>query len=287
MSGVQIEVAIKGSARVGEGPFWDGGSGLLHWVDILSGEIRCADPLSPVERIITLPTLVGAAVPKQSGGYVAATTEGFAAVDDERSWETRVANLIPGHRMNDAKCDRDGRFWAGSTDMEFADGKGALHVLSPDWQSQQVMDGFILPNGLDWSPDGSTFYLIDSMAGEVYAFDVEPGSIELANRRILARFVEADGLPDGMTVDAEGCLWIAMWGGSQVIRLSPTGERLFTLPMPVRQPSSCAFGGPNLDVLYVTSAREGLDLSDDDAAGSVYAVYGLGVRGRPATTFGG
>jgi sugar lactone lactonase YvrE len=160
-------------------------------------------------------------------------------------------------------------------------------VLSADWSREQVLDGLTLPNGLAWSPDGRVFYLVDTIAGEVNAFDVVPGTPAPANRRLLARFPQRTGMPDGMTIDAQGCLWIAMWGGDRLVRLSPEGSVLLEVEMPVRQPSSCAFGGPDLDVLYVTSARDGLDLPERDPAGSVFAVRGLGVRGLPAARFRG
>jgi sugar lactone lactonase YvrE len=283
----EVTVAFPGVARVGEGPVWEARSGLLHWVDILAGEIHTADPESRRQRVIALPTLVGAVAPRSSGGFVAATREGFAAVELDESWKTRVAILGAGQRMNDGKCDPSGRFWAGSTDMAFGSGKGALHVLSGDWRSELVLEDLTLPNGLGWSPDGRVFYLIDTMAGEVNAFDVSPGQLVPLNRRLLVQFRPGDGMPDGMTIDAQGCLWIAMWGGGRLMRVSPTGERLCELSVPAQQPSSCTFGGRDLDVLYVTSAREGMDLSDDDRAGSVFAVRGLGVRGLPTPAFQG
>jgi sugar lactone lactonase YvrE len=278
---IDISVAFPGTARVAEGPFWDQDAGRLSWVDILSGAIHTGT------STITLPTLVGAAVPKTSGGFVAATTEGFTEVGPAGTWTTRVAILPPGQRMNDAKCDAAGRLWAGSTDLAFAPGEGALHVLGADWRAEQVLTGLTLPNGLDWSPDARTFYLIDSIAGELNAFDVQPDRPGLANRRLVASFPQDGGLADGMTVDAGGALWIAMWGGHRVIRLSPDGDVLTEVAMPVAQPSSCAFGGPDLDVLYVTTAREGLSVEPGDVAGSVLAVTGLGVRGLPARPFRG
>lgn len=284
---IDITVAFPDTARVGEGPFWDRETGQLRWVDILAGTINTGDPVSSRRHTITLPTLVGAALPKASGGFVAATAEGFAEVRPDGTWTTRDTVLPPGQRMNDAKCDAAGRLWAGSCDLDFAPGHGRLHVLSTDWTSRQVLGDLALPNGLDWSSDGRTFYLVDTVAGELNAFDVRPDRLDLANRRVLARFPEAGGIPDGMTADAHGCLWIAMWGGGRLLRVSPEGRTLAEVPLPVAQPSSCAFGGPDLDVLYVTTAREGLDLDPASPAGSVLAVRGLGVRGLPATRFGG
>ncbi|MFE6738651.1 SMP-30/gluconolactonase/LRE family protein [Streptomyces tubercidicus] len=283
-----VTVAFPGTARVGEGPHFDTRSGLLHWVDILSGRIHTGDPATGKERPpVTLPSLVGAAVPKVSHGFVAATAEGFAEVRTDGTSTTLLDFLPDGQRMNDAKCDPSGRLWAGSTDMDFVPGQGALHVLSADWRSEQVLDGLWLPNGLAWSPDCRTFYLIDTMAGELNAFDVVPGQPMPAGRRLLMTFPPHAGLPDGMTVDMQGCLWVAMWGGDRLLRISPEGRVLREVPLPVHQPSSCTFGGSNLAVLYVTSAREGLDLAENDPAGSVFAVHGLGVRGLPATRFRG
>ncbi len=284
---IDITVAITDSARVGEGPFWDSETRRLCWVDILGGNIHISDPDSEERETITLPTLVGAAVPKTSGGFVAATSEGFTDIDSDGSWATRVRVLPPGQRMNDAKCDAAGRLWAGSTDMDFAPGRGALHVLTAAWHSEQILGDLTLPNGLGWSPDGRTFYLIDTIAGELNAFDVRPDQVAPMNRRLLARFPDSGGLPDGMTIDTDGCLWIAMWGGSRIVRVSPEGRTVATIPLSVAQPSSCAFGGPDLDILYVTTAREGLQLKPADIAGSVLAIRGLPARGLPARRFHG
>jgi sugar lactone lactonase YvrE len=283
---VLIDVAVRDRARVAEGPFWDAATGRLVWVDILSGVINTIVAATGERGAITLPTLVGAAIPKRSGGFVAATAEGFASVAADGRMSTRLSVLPNGQRMNDAKCDRQGRLWAGSTEMDFSPGLGALRVLDANWNSEVVLEGLTLPNGLDWSPDGRTFYLIDTMARELNAFDVGgDDATTLSRRRVLATFPESGGLPDGMTVDATGCLWIAMWGGGRLVRVSPEGELLTEVPMPVQQPSSCAFGGVDLDVLYVTSAREGLELPDDAADGSVFAITGLGAFGMQSTPF--
>ncbi|MFE4330731.1 SMP-30/gluconolactonase/LRE family protein [Streptomyces sp. NPDC056831] len=282
------EVAIPGRARVGEGPVWDAGLRRLHWVDIPAGHIHTSDPATGRTTSLRLPTQVGAAVPRRGGGFVAATAEGFASVDADGSMTTRRALLPDGERMNDAKCDRHGRFWAGSTAMDFRPGSGALHLLLPDWTSRVVLEGLALPNGLGWSPDGRIFYLADSIAGEIHAFDTVDEDPWLSRRRTLFRLPVHTGMPDGLTVDAAGCLWVAVWGGARLARISPDGDLLGEIPMPVRQPSSCTFGGPRLDALYVTSARDGLELSGDDPAGSVFVVDEVdGAVGLPSATFAG
>jgi sugar lactone lactonase YvrE len=282
----RIEVAVPGAAAVGEGPHWDAATATLSWVDIPAGAIHRAAGAAGAVRTTLLPVPVGAAVPKASGGMVAATGEGFADVGPDGRYAPRPRVLPPGQRMNDAKCDPAGRFWAGSTDLDFAPGQGALHVLAPDGGSRVVLTGLTLPNGMAWSPDGRTMYLVDTMAGELNAFDTDPERPRLARRRLLAEFA-GRGIPDGMALDAAGCLWIAMWGGFRLLRVSPDGDVLAEVPLPVEQPASCAFGGPGLDVLYVTTAREGLDLAPGDIAGSVLAVRGLGVTGLPAARFAG
>jgi sugar lactone lactonase YvrE len=279
--------SLPNPVRVGEGPHWDAGNQRLHWVDILAGAIHTSDVTTGHTSTLSVPTSVGAAVPRRAGGFVAATAEGFATVDATGALDTRLAILPSGARMNDAKCDTSGRFWAGSTDITFRPGDGMLHVLLPDWTTDTVLVGLTLPNGLGWSPDGGTFYLVDTIEGELCAYDTAPADTSLSNRRLVRAFADEDGMPDGLTVDSAGCLWVAMWGGSRVVRISPDGDLLTSIDLPVHQPSSCTFGGPNLNTLYVTSAREGLDLADDSPDGSVFALTDLGVDGLPAEPFSG
>ncbi|BBH17465.1 calcium-binding protein [Nocardioides baekrokdamisoli] len=286
MSGdLTITTVVRSHARVGEGPVWR--EGQLHWVDILGGQVHVSDLEAGATSTSTVPTWVGAAVPMAGGGHVAATREGFATIVD--GVLDTVSGFLPeGIRMNDAKCDPTGRFWAGSCAEDFAPGAGALHCLEADWTHRTVLDGLTQPNGIGWSPDASTMYLIDTqdLALYAYAFTAADGSV--GGRRVVARFdVERDGYPDGLAVDADGAVWIAMWGGGAVIRVSPTGEVLRRVAMPVLQTSSCAFVGPDLSELCVTSASEGLEIGEDSLDGSVFVVAGLGVRGTPVATFAG
>lgn len=188
--------------------------------------------------------------------------------------------------MNDAKCDPAGRFWAGSTAIDFTPGRGALHVLEADGAHRVAVDGLILPNGLDWSPAGDVFYLADTYRHEISAWDYDVTDGALTNRRPFASFNARDGMPDGLTIDVDGCIWVAMWGGHRVIRLDPAGKAIQTIDLPVAQPSSCMFGGPDLDTLFVTSAAEGLQLGDGALDGSVFAIAGLRTQGLPVSRFG-
>lgn len=283
----ELRTAVRARSRVGEGPVWDAAAGQLHWVDILAGQVHTSDLGDGTTATTTVPTWVGAAVPMNGGGFVAATRDGFAQIVDGHL-ETVDGFLPDGIRMNDAKCDPAGRFLAGSCAEDFARGAGALHRLEADWSHSVVLEGLTQPNGLGWSPDGGTFYLIDTQDLAVYAYAHDLASGALADRRVLARFdVESDGYPDGLAVDAEGCLWVAMWAGSSVLRLSPEGERVHRIDVPVPQVTSCAFSGTGLRDLCITSAAESLSLDDDALDGSVFVIADVGVTGVPVATFAG
>jgi sugar lactone lactonase YvrE len=280
-----VRTVLKWAARCGEGPVWDAATGTVLWVDILAGQINRTDPLTTTTESITLPTMVGAAAPRIGGGYVAAITEGFAAVEPDGSYTVRAPVLEPGERMNDGKCDPAGRFWAGSTDLDFRRGAGALWVLDRSWRARKVIDGLSLPNGMGWSPDGATFYLIDSVERVLLAFDVDQASGTLSERRELTRFpADSGALPDGMCVDAAGTLWVVIWNDGRMINLDRTGTLLRSIPLPIVRATSCAFVGPNLDQLWVTSACDGLtdDVDRSDGLdGSIFAVDVGAVSGQP------
>jgi sugar lactone lactonase YvrE len=223
---------------------------------------------------------------------VAATREGFAVITDEGSLDTRVPLLSPNDRFNDGKCDALGRFWAGSNHLEFLPGHGALHVLERDWTSRKVLDGLTLPNGLGWSPDQQTFYLVDSLEYCLLAFDFHLATGSLGGSRRIHEFDRDTGIPDGLTVDQRGRIWVARWGGGMIDCLTPAGRFLGSLAVPVSQPSSCAFVGSDLSILAVTSARQGLDADASALDGSVLGISEITVagdqaRGTATSMFGG
>lgn len=277
---------VTARSEVGEGPAFDHRTGLLVWVDITRGELHQSDLATGEQRTVALGTMLGAAVPRADApGFAVAVADGYGFVVDGHLQLVAADFPEPGHRNNDAKCDSRGRLWAGSTDLDFAPGRGRLRVWEGGTASRVVHDGMTLPNGLGWTADDSAMYLVDSMAKQLLVadFDVDSGSV--GEFRVLTEF--GNGLPDGLAVDQEGCAWVAMWGGSEVVRVSPTGELVARVPMPVSQPSSCAFGADG--TLYVTSASRGLDedeLAAQPLAGSVFAVR-TGTRGVPVTPFAG
>lgn len=281
-----LAVAVSVSARVGEGPVWDARADRLHWVDILAGAVHTSDLRSGDTVSVVVPTLVGGAAPRDLGGFVAATAEGFALISETGALDVRCPILGEGSRMNDAKCDAQGRLWAGSTDLHSRPGAGALHVLEPDWSTRLVLEGLTLPNGMGWSPSGDTFYLIDTIQLTMQAFAFDADNARLSKPRLVRRFDPDEGLPDGMCVDSQGRLWVAMWGAGRLLCLSPSGQELFAVEVPVQQPSSCAFAGPNLSRLVVTTAREGLGgLTDQAIDGSVLVIDGLAATGLPTHFF--
>lgn len=280
------EVVIAATAEVGEGPLWDADAQRLLWVDIAGGTLHRSDPATGADAAIQTGTMLGAVALRSAGwGLAAAVQDGFGLLDADGALQlVHGVSAGPGHRMNDAKCDPAGRFWGGSTAMTPVVGEGALHSWAGDEAVTHWTD-LGLPNGLGWSPDGATFYLADSTTGLLHAapFDVDAGT--LGERRTLLEVDAADGVPDGLCVDADGCIWLAVWGGRQVRRHAPDGRLLAVVELPVTQPSSCALapGG----TLYVTSARAGLGadvLAAEPHAGSVFAVA-AGVEPCPVAAF--
>lgn len=282
------DVVIRADAEVGEGPVWDERTAELAWVDITAGRFHRSRPAEGSDRVAGTGTLLGAVAPRRAGGWVAAVADGFAALGANGTLRLCACELPePERRMNDAKCDSQGRLWAGSTTMAFAPGGGALHRWDGGNRTRVLLSGLTLPNGLGWNPAGDTFYLVDSMARRLYSFSFEAGDGSLGQRSLLIQFGASDGLPDGLCVDADGCLWIAFFGGGQVRRYDPAGHQLAVAPMPVSQPSSCAFGPGG--VLYITSARSGLtagQLAAEPHAGSVFALD-ANIDGAPVGTFAG
>ncbi|MCZ8514520.1 SMP-30/gluconolactonase/LRE family protein [Paenibacillus filicis] len=288
-----VELVWDGKATLGEGPVWDARSGMLLWVDIYGKRVHWLEIVSGAHRSLQLDQMIGAAVLRQSGGLMLALEHGFHALDPETGalepWHDPEPKQ-PGNRFNDGKCDPAGRFFAGTMDRKEETPKGALYCLEKDGTVRKALEGVTVSNGLGWSPDGLTMYYIDSPTKRVFAFDYDPSSGELSNRRTVVIIPEGGGFPDGMAVDEEGLLWVAQWDGWQVSRWDPlTGEQVGSIPVPAARVTSVAFGGPDLDELYITTARIGLgeeDLSKQPQAGGVFRCK-PGVKGLPVGFYGG
>lgn len=292
MTTIEVIPIAPVGADIGEGPCWDSATGTLLFVDVTPGLIYRYTPRDGTTTSFHVGQEVGAAIPRATGGLVLALRDGVAVVEAEGDRPRIVAAIEadnPGNRMNDAKCDPRGRLWAGTMAFDFAPGAAGLYRIDPDHGFTQVLDGATIANGLGWSPDGTKMYFIDSgeNAVDVFDYDVEHGLA--TGRRRLITVPKEVGMPDGMAVDAEGHLWVAMFGGSRVQRYSPHGDVEQAIALPVTQVTSVAFGGDDLGDLYITSAAYALDEDarrGEPLAGATF-VCRPGVPGLPVTAFAG
>ncbi len=279
-------------AALGEGPVWVAREQALYWVDIKGGHIHRLDPETGEKRTWTPAQQPCSLAPAAGGKFVGAFRNGFVEVAFEDG-KLRVEAIddpergLPNNRFNDGKVDPQGRFWAGTMDDNELDPTGVLYRLDPDLSWSRQDDGYVVTNGPAFSPDGRTLYHTDTFDGLIHAFDLAPdGSI--ANKRPFIRIPADHGYPDGMTVDAEGCLWVALWGGWGLSRFDPNGEPCGRIGLPVAQVTSCAFGGPDLAQLFITTAAIGLDDAarrNQPLAGGLFICEPT-VGGLPATLFG-
>ena len=275
MRTLEAELALDAHAVVGEGPHWDAGSGRLLWIDITPGEVHWFDPETGQDTMVNAGTMVGAAVPREDGGIVLAVPDGFALIDDDGT-VTPIADVeadVAGNRMNDGKCDSQGRFWAGTMDMNLAEPVAALYRLGVDRSVETMVSDVILSNGLGWSPDDTLMYYIDSMRRCVDVFDYDPADGVIHNRRTVARIADDEWIADGMTVDSEGYIWVCVYGSGLVRRYDPEGAPDLEVRLPVSNVTSCAFGGPDLGDLYITTAAQLMseeELREQPHAGGIF-----------------
>jgi sugar lactone lactonase YvrE len=290
---IRAELVLDARARHGEGPVWHPIEHTLDWVDIMAGHLHRYDPRTDRNEVIDVGRPIGAFAPRVSGGYVLAVEHGFAVL--EPSGEVRVVARIatpgPPQRMNDGKCDSAGRFWAGTMAYDLTPGAAALYRLDPDFKVTTMLNGVTLSNGLDWTVDDRSMYYIDSLAHGIDAFDFDLGAGTISGRRLLIDVPSdrtaqtGETVPDGMTLDAEGYLWVAIHGASEVRRYSPRGEVECIVRLPVCGVTSCAFGGEELTDLYITSMVVFNDRREP-LAGALFRCTPK-VRGRPARLFAG
>ena len=287
---LDAEVAVSAQCQLGEGPVWDVSRGLLWWVDILAGHVHAVDPATGARTWFDAGDPVGAAGLTGSGGLVLALVDGFALAGADGQDLARVPGFSIDRtaiRFNDGKPDPWGNFWAGTMAWQEESGPPcSLYRLSPDGTVTELLGGVGLSNGLDWSDDRKTFYYADSPSGGVDLFGTDPDTGALSNRR---RFISvSDGIPDGLTLDVEGCLWLAVWGTGELHRYTPDGQLDTVVRLPVSQVTSAAFGGADLSTLYITTARENFTPADRLAqpqAGDIFACT-PGVTGRLPYLFG-
>jgi len=294
MSGDSRPVELVADLRnvIGEGPVWLEDEQRLVWVDIKGHHVHWLDPKTGRLEQIDVSADVGAVAPTTSGALIAAAGNGFQALDQKSG---RIKTLAvaepdrPGNRMNDGKCDSRGRFWAGTMADDETPGAGGLYRLNLDHTVDRMLSDVTVSNGLDWTADDRLMYYIDSASHRVDVLDYESSAGTIANRRPLIQIDKSDGMPDGMTLDAEGGLWVALWGGWSVRRYRPDGSFDLEIKIPASKVSSCVFGGPDFSDLYITTAASGLSekqLEKQPHAGGLFRCR-PGHGGRPPYRFGG
>ncbi|MER5334506.1 SMP-30/gluconolactonase/LRE family protein [Micromonospora sp. NPDC002717] len=279
----QVTPAVAGH---GEGPVWCPDDQRLRWVDMLVGDVLALDPATGAVSRRHVAPVVAALRPRSGGGLVAAVERGFALLGDDSVELLPELWSDPSIRMNDGGCDPLGRFYCGSMAYDAAPGRAALHRLSPSGAVETVLTGLTVSNGLAWTRDGRTAWYVDSATHRVdaFAFDLTTG--ELHDRRPVVAVPPDAGTPDGLCLDVEGGVWVALWDGGAVHRYAPDGRLTAVVELPVRRPTACAFGGPDHADLYVTTSRQGLPADDRSPAGALFRIRPE-VPGFPEHTFAG
>jgi L-arabinonolactonase len=304
---VKIEMIVDAKNNLGEGPLWDVAEQKLYWIDSLDRFIHRCDADGKNRKSWSLPADIGSMALCRDGGAVLALSNGFHAFD----FETGDATLIVDPelnsartRLNDGKVDQRGRFIAGSMDRKETEPLGTLYQLGGDRQVRVLDKEIVVSNAPCWAPDGRIFYFADSIRGEIYAYDYDVETGLASNRRLFASTKDDPGAPDGGTVDSEGYVWNAQIVGGRIVRYRPDGRVDRTIEFPVATLTSLMFGGPNLDILYVTTMgkpsvgvvdyvkahpippRKSINVGDP-GPGGLFAVYGLGVKGVPEPRYVG
>jgi sugar lactone lactonase YvrE len=284
-----LEVAFRSGARLGEGPTWDAATGTLLWVDILASEVHRLDPGSGHDRPLRTPQHVGAAKPRAAGGLVVNLRDGVGCYGADGAFRWLATWAEDGRRGNDAAVDATGRLWAGTMRYDEAEGGGRLYRVGPHGDVVTVLDHVTISNGIGWSPDGSLMYYVDTPTRRVDVFDVDRHSGLVARRRTFVDLGRDAGFPDGLTVDADGAVWVALWDGGAVHRYTPAGRLDRVIEVPATRTTACTFGGADLGDLYITTATVDLGperLARQPLAGSVFVLPAAGA-GQPGTPFGG
>ena len=279
--------------ELGEGAVWDDEAGAFYWVDIIGGILHRHHLFTGENESWSFDERICSFALRRSGGLLCAMESGLALFDpDTGDFEffARPEIHIPGNRFNDGRCDRFGRFFVGTMDDEAEKRSGTLYRVDPDFTVHALVDGICISNSVAFSPDGRHMYLADTVDDEIRRYDLDERTGAVSGRmRFASTAGTGGGHPDGSTVDAEGYLWNAEWDGWRITRYAPDGTRDRVLELPVQRPTCCAFGGPNLSTLFVTSARTGLsddELEGQPLAGSIIAVE-VGIKGLPEPKFAG
>ncbi len=291
---LRIELLVDAKASLGEGPLWDVAEQRLYWIDSYGNKVHRCDAAGGGRRSWDVPENIGSMALRETGGAVCSLRDGFYSLDFETGAVEKIADPDPGKpriRMNDGKVDRQGRFVAGYMDGEEKDPLCKLFRLDPDHSTHELDRDIICSNGPCWSRDGKTFYFADSFRNTIYAYDYDTLTGGVSNKRPFANFeaLGLSGFPDGATVDEEDHVWSAEVFRGRLVRITPEGKLDRVVGLPVESTTSISFGGPELDIAYVTSMARPIDgtMPKEREAGGVFAIHGLGVRGLPEPRFAG
>jgi sugar lactone lactonase YvrE len=281
----EVDQMTGPDAQHGEGPVWHAGWPGLRWVDMLAGDVLELDAGTAQVRRTHVGTVAAALRPVVGGGAVLALERGFALADDHLG-DVRALGEVwtdPDVRMNEGGCDPDGRFYCGSMAYDERPGAGTLYRLDADGGVVPVLRDVTISNGLAWSADGGTAYYVDTPTRTVDAFDYDKAT-GLTGRRTVINIAEGAGSPDGLTLDSAGRVWVALWGGAAVRCYEPDGTLVDQLRLPASNVTACTFGGPDLDTLFVTTSRQGIDTSSEPEAGALFAAK-VGATGLPTLPY--
>lgn len=288
------QIVLNHTCELGEGPVWDDRENRIIWLDIVAGEIHSYYIHSQKHTVFNTGQMTGAAVLTESGNLLAAMQNGLYNINESSGEITHLTDPeshLPGNRFNDGKCDRFGRFWAGTMSIDESIVNGNLYRYDPDGNIHHSESNIGCSNGLAWNTDNSTMYYIDSPTQQVFAYDYDAETGAASNKRVAVKIPDGGGYPDGMTIDTEGMLWIALWDGWGIARYNPeNGELLQKFDFPAARITSCTFGGENLNDLYVTSAfarLENAERANQPLAGSLFVMKNLPVKGYKTDRFKG
>lgn len=287
------EIVIDHQCELGEGPVWDAQKQIILWLDIKQGKIHQFNPINNQHNYFNVGEMVGCIVPREQGGFIAGLANGVAFINIENNTVQHIVNPEEGigNRFNDGKCDASGRFWVGTMSLKEEENKGNLYVVENDLFIKKKIDNLTIPNGLAWNADNTIMYFINTPTDYVFAFDYNIENGEISNQRVAIDLSHEDGHADGMTIDEEGMLWIAFYGGWRVARYNPvTGKLLQQIEMPVENVTCCTFGGANLNDLYITTASQGMSdeaLKQQPHAGKLFVIKNLDVKGTLPQKFKG
>ncbi|MCW5519396.1 SMP-30/gluconolactonase/LRE family protein [Aureitalea sp. L0-47] len=288
----EVVLERKFRALLGEGAIWNHEKQELYWVDILGKSVNIYNPSNKSNREFPLPFRVGTVVPQTDSTAVVALDNGIYILNTLNRLLTPLSDVeadVPTNRFNDGKCDPNGNLWIGSMHLEQTEPAANLYKVAPDGTTTKMLDNITISNGIVWSKDGKTMYYIDSPTSEIRAYDFDLETSTISNERVVVEVDEEDGTLDGMAIDEEDKLWVGLWNGNAVARFNPeNGKLMEKIEVPAHNVTACAFGGENLDILYITTAR--IDMTEEELekyplAGSIFSVK-PGVKGVKSAFFG-